>query len=90
MEYIATIKAKRSVPVSPLVLCDRFLRLAEDADRAGFRSAAERLIQLADQVLTGPPLPNTESGPAVALGQRIRQAVQDLGIPHAGRFVGNT
>ena len=37
--------------VSPLVLCDRLLTLAEDVDRAGFRALAEHLLELADEVL---------------------------------------
>lgn len=42
----------RSLPyVSPLTLSDQLLRLAEDADHAGFRSAAEHLVVLSEQVL---------------------------------------
>lgn len=37
--------------ISPLVLSDRLLSLAEDADRAGFRGAAEHLLDLASDVL---------------------------------------
>jgi hypothetical protein len=37
--------------VSPLALCDRLLTLAEDVDRAGFRTVAEHLLELADEVL---------------------------------------
>jgi hypothetical protein len=33
--------------VSPLVLADRLLTLAQDADRAGFSRPAERLLRLA-------------------------------------------
>jgi hypothetical protein len=33
--------------VSPLVLADRLLTLARDADRAGFVSAADRMVKLA-------------------------------------------
>jgi hypothetical protein len=35
---------------SPLLLCDRLLRLAEDADRAGFAITAEHLLHLAHTV----------------------------------------
>ncbi|MBN8872760.1 MAG: hypothetical protein J0H67_07990 [Rhodospirillales bacterium] len=42
-------------PVSPLVLSDRLLALAEDADRAGFTGAAERLLRLAHIVLDESP-----------------------------------
>lgn len=46
-----------SSKASPLVFCDRFLRLAEEADSAGFRIAAEQLLYLASQVLDGPASP---------------------------------
>ncbi len=36
---------------SPLVLCDRLLSLAQDADRAGCAVTAERLLHLAHAVL---------------------------------------
>ena len=41
----------RPATASPLVLCDRLLTLAEDVDRAGFRTVAEHLLELADAVL---------------------------------------
>lgn len=37
--------------VSPLMLCDRLLTLAKDADRVGLRGAAEHLLHLASEVL---------------------------------------
>lgn len=40
----------RPTPPSPLVLCDRLLTLAQDADRAGFTVTAEHLLHLADSV----------------------------------------
>lgn len=39
-----------STEVSPLVLADRLITLAEDADRAGLRKAAGRLLRLAERV----------------------------------------
>ncbi len=46
MSHLAT--ADRSAPqASPLVLCDRLISLAQDADRAGFIATAERLVRLA-------------------------------------------
>ncbi len=33
--------------MSPLLLCDRLITLAEDADRAGLKRAASRLVSLA-------------------------------------------
>ena len=40
---------------SPLVLCDRLLRLAEDAERAGCAVTAEHLLFLAHTVLEETP-----------------------------------
>jgi hypothetical protein len=37
--------------VSPLMLCDRLLTLAKDADRVGLRDVAEHLLGLANEVL---------------------------------------
>lgn len=42
-------------PVSPLVLSDRLLALAQDADRAGFTGTAERLLRLAHSVFDETP-----------------------------------
>ncbi len=41
--------------VSPLVLADRLLSLAQDADRAGFFKPAERLLKLAYAVCDEKP-----------------------------------
>lgn len=41
--------------MSPLVLCDRLLSLAQEANRAGLRAAAERLLNLAGVVLEPNP-----------------------------------
>lgn len=35
---------------SPLMLCDRLIGLAQDADRAGFAATADRLIGLVDRM----------------------------------------
>ena len=43
--------------VSPLVLSDRLIALAQDADRAGFTGTAARLVCLACNVLDEPPVP---------------------------------
>jgi hypothetical protein len=37
--------------ISPLVLCDRLLTLARDADSAGMRGAAEHMLDLVSEVL---------------------------------------
>jgi hypothetical protein len=41
---------ERPITASPLVLCDRLLTLAQDADRAGFAVTAEHLLHLAHTV----------------------------------------
>jgi hypothetical protein len=41
--------------VSPLVLADRLLSLAQDADRAGFTRPAERLLRMAYAVCNEKP-----------------------------------
>ena len=43
--------------VSPLVLSDRLITLAQDADRAGFTGTAERLVTLACAVFDESPRP---------------------------------
>ena len=40
--------------VSPLMLADRLIHLAQDADRVGMRQAATRLIDLAHAVFDEP------------------------------------
>ncbi len=42
--------------ISPLMLSDRLITLAEDADRAGHADAATMLIRLAHSVLDNSPL----------------------------------
>ncbi len=44
--------------VSPLMLADRLLSLAQDADRAGMVKPAQRLLKLAYAVCNEKPLPN--------------------------------
>jgi hypothetical protein len=48
-ESAAPVSRLGDVP-SPLVLCDRLLTLAQDADRAGCAMTAEHLIHLAHSV----------------------------------------
>ena len=40
-----------SFAVSPLLICDRLLTLAQDAERAGQRGAARHLLDLVSDVL---------------------------------------
>jgi hypothetical protein len=51
MTYVNRIMPDRPPAFSPLLLSDRLLSLAEDADRAGYRVAAEHLLYLASEVL---------------------------------------
>jgi hypothetical protein len=44
------------ISVTPLVLSDRLISLAEQADRAGMRRVAERILALACCILDEEPL----------------------------------
>ena len=44
-----------TTPVSPLVLADRLISLAQDADRAGYSQSASMLIDLAHAVFDEQP-----------------------------------
>ncbi len=55
MTYMTRIAPQIEQTFSPLMLSDRLLTLAEDADKAGFRTAAESLLSLASKVLERPP-----------------------------------
>jgi len=48
-------------PISPLLLSDRLITMAEQAGQAGYRDAARRLLALACQMLNNPPLPQHQS-----------------------------
>ena len=79
-------------PVSPLVLADRLLTLAQDADRAGYLDAASQLVSLMYSVLDEPaPAPSFTaswtrpvSEPASQPGQfrRPNESLGRTGQPH--------
>jgi len=54
MTHMTRIVPQNEPSFSPLLLSDRLLTLAEDADKAGFRTAAESLLSLASEVLDQP------------------------------------
>jgi len=54
MTYMPRISLDTKPAFSPLLLSDRLLTLAEDADKAGYRIAAEHLLSLASDVLDEP------------------------------------
>jgi len=54
MAYLNRIAPSDAPTFSPLLLSDRLLTLAQDADRAGYRVAAEHLLDLASEVLDPP------------------------------------
>ena len=54
MAYMTRIVSHNEPAFSPLMLSDRLLTLAEDADKAGLRTAAESLLSLASKVLDEP------------------------------------
>ena len=45
----------RPTPISPLMLADRLISLAQDADRAGYLDSATRLLGLAYAVFDEQP-----------------------------------
>ena len=42
--------ACHDVPASPLMICDRLIGLAQDAERAGYATTAGRLVRLATRI----------------------------------------
>ncbi len=54
MTYMTRIVHETKPAFSPLLLSDRLLTLAEDADKAGYRITAEHLLSLASEVLDQP------------------------------------
>ncbi len=55
---ISAIADAPKQPPSPLMLCDRLLTLAQDADRAGCAATARRLLDLAHTVFEEKRLPS--------------------------------
>jgi hypothetical protein len=54
MTFMSEITLPHQPPMSILVLSDRLLTLAKDADHVGMRVAAEHLLYLAHYVLEQP------------------------------------
>ena len=52
MPELQTVPA---IPVSPLMLADRLISLAQEADRAGYTDSASRLVGLAFAVFDEQP-----------------------------------
>lgn len=50
------IQDSKPAPVTPLVLADRLISLAQDADRAGYAQSATRLLGLAYAVFDEEPM----------------------------------
>ncbi len=55
MMQAVSIAAPENLVVSELILSDRLIALAQDADRAGYKNTAERLITLACSVFDETP-----------------------------------
>jgi hypothetical protein len=55
MVELARSVLNRADAISPLVLSDRLITLAEAADGAGYTAAAEKLVSLAHAVLDEKP-----------------------------------
>ncbi len=54
MSQLAAHHDTPAANASPLVLCDRLISLAQDADRAGFVMTAEHLVILAHSMFEEP------------------------------------
>jgi hypothetical protein len=54
MTNLSRLVPSTRAPVSPLMLSDRLLRFAEEADSAGFHATAEHLLDMASKVLDVP------------------------------------
>lgn len=52
-----TTLASLPASVSPMLIADRLLTLAQEADRAGYTGAASNLVHLVLSVLDEPPPP---------------------------------
>lgn len=55
-----SLETRAGVPVasvSPMILSDRLIALAKDADRAGFTATADKLVTLACSVFDEAPQP---------------------------------
>ncbi|HET8995052.1 MAG TPA: hypothetical protein VFN42_00145 [Acetobacteraceae bacterium] len=57
MSHAITSPAASITQVSPLVLSDRLIALAQAADRAGYTETAEHLVELACSVFDEAPRP---------------------------------
>jgi hypothetical protein len=57
MNQLCVPALARRGSVSPLVLSDRLIALAQDADRAGYTGTAEQLVSLACAVFDEAPAP---------------------------------
>jgi hypothetical protein len=57
MDQLSALAPVRRGVVSPLVLSDRLIALAQDADRAGYTGTAEQLVCLACAVFDEAPRP---------------------------------
>ena len=54
MTHLTRVVPSAHAPISPLMLSDHLLRLAEEADSAGLRGTAEHLLDLVSEVLEQP------------------------------------
>jgi len=55
MMHGMTVELPGGIPCSNLILSDRLIALAEDADRAGYKDTAEMLVNLACSVFDEAP-----------------------------------
>jgi hypothetical protein len=55
MTHFSRLELPTADPVSPLIISDRLLTLAQQADKSGYPDAARRLLRLAMAVLDEAP-----------------------------------
>jgi hypothetical protein len=68
--------------MSPLLLADQLITLAEQAGDAGYRDAARRLVALACDLVEHAPLFRINAGPAGAARRRYRSHAPALPPGH--------
>jgi len=55
---VSSVHRTAPAKVSPLILCERLIQVAQDADRAGYQDTAAHLVTLVDRMFEPPPRRN--------------------------------
>lgn len=51
----STLRHELAVRISPLVLCERLIQVAQEAESAGYVQTAAHLVALVDRMFDAPP-----------------------------------